>query len=104
MLQLYFEHAEHSHISHFTYHLSYYIIIDLDLTSYIKLCYVYVNFNKPIKVADLQKLVNQLMLNGTLVIEIVNNSLSESKKNFDKARNILIKTKIEILRAAVKNV
>ena len=104
MLQLYFEHAEHSHISHFTYHLSYYIIIDHDLTSYIKLCYVYVNFNKPIKVADLQKLVNQLMLNGTLVIEIVNNSLSESKKNFDKARNFLIKTKIEILRAAVKNV
>ena len=44
------------------------------------------------------------MLNGALVIEIVNNSLCESKKNFDKARNILIKTKIEILRAAFKNV
>ena len=41
---LYFEHAERSHISHFTYHLRYYIIIDHVLTSYIKFCYVYVNF------------------------------------------------------------
>ena len=30
--------------------------------SYIKLCYVYVKFNKPIKVAHLQKLANQSML------------------------------------------
>ena len=33
------------------------------------------------------------MLNGALVIEIVNNCFSESKKNyspFDKARNVLI--------------
>ena len=34
------------------------------LMSYIKLCYVYVKFNEPIKVAHLQKLVNQSMLNG----------------------------------------
>ena len=34
--------------------------------SYIKLCYVYVKFNKPIKVAHLQKLANQSMLNGAL--------------------------------------
>ena len=62
--------------------------------------------NKPIKVADLQKLANQLMLNDALVIEMVNNSFSESKKNFwsfEKAGNALIKTKIEILRA-VKNI
>ena len=62
--------------------------------------------NKPIKIADLQKLANQLMLNGALVIEMVNNSFSESKKNFrsfEKAGNALIKTKIEILRA-VKNI
>ena len=26
--------------------------------------------NKPIKVADIQKLANQLMLNGTLVIDL----------------------------------
>ena len=36
---------------------------------------------QPIKVADLQKLANQLMLNGALVIEMVNNSFSESKNN-----------------------
>ena len=36
------------------------------LMSYIKLCYVYVKFNKPIKVAHLQKLANQSMLNGPL--------------------------------------
>ena len=62
--------------------------------------------NKPIKVADLQKLANQLMLNDALVIEMVNNSFSESKKNFrsfEKARNALTKTKKETLRA-VKNI
>ena len=61
---------------------------------------------EPIKVANLQKLANQLMLNGALVIEMVNNSFSESKKNFgenDKARKVLIKSKIEILRAG-KNI
>ena len=35
--------------------------------------------NEPIKVANLQKLANQLMLNGALVIQMVNNSFSESK-------------------------
>ena len=50
--------------------------------------------NKPIEVADLQKSANQLMLNGALVTEMVNNSLSESKKtnklwSFDKARDVL---------------
>ena len=34
------------------------------LTSYIKLSCVYVKFNEPIKVAHLQKLANQSMLNG----------------------------------------
>ena len=38
--------------------------------------------NEPIKVIHLQKLANQSMLNGALVIEIVSNSFSESKKNF----------------------
>ena len=40
------------------------------------------NSNGPIKVAHLQKLANQSMLNGALVIEMVNNFFSESKKNF----------------------
>ena len=34
--------------------------------------------SEPIKVADLQKLANELMLNGALVIEMVNNSFSGS--------------------------
>ena len=36
------------------------------------------NSNEPIKVAHLQKLTNQSMLNGAIVIEMVNNSFSES--------------------------
>ena len=49
------------------------------------------NSNEPINVAHLQTLANQSMLNGALVIEMVNNSFSERKKNwsFDKARNVL---------------
>ena len=39
------------------------------------------NSNEPIKVAHLQKLANQSLLNGALVMEIVNNPFSESKKN-----------------------
>ena len=41
--------------------------------------------NKPIKIAHLQKLVHQLMFNGPLVIEMINNSsFSESMKNFGR--------------------
>ena len=40
------------------------------------------NLNKPIKVDHLQKLANQSMLNGALAIEMGNNSLSESERNF----------------------
>ena len=40
------------------------------------------NSNEQIKVAYLQKLANQSVLNGALVIETVNYSFSESKKNF----------------------
>ena len=42
------------------------------------------NLNEPIKVAHLQKLANQSLLNGALVMKIVNNSFSESKKNFSR--------------------
>ena len=35
------------------------------------------NSNEPIKVAHLQKLANQSLLNGALVIEMVNDSFSE---------------------------
>ena len=40
--------------------------------------------NEPIKVAHLQKLANQSLLNGTIVMEMVNNSFGESKKNFGR--------------------
>ena len=40
------------------------------------------NSTEPIKVAHLQKLANQSVLNGALVIEMVNNYFSDSKKNF----------------------
>ena len=36
------------------------------------------NSNEIIKVPHLQKLANQSMLNGALVIEMINNSFSES--------------------------
>ena len=42
------------------------------------------NSNEPIKVAHLQKLANQSLLNGALLMEIVNNSFSESKKNVSR--------------------
>ena len=38
--------------------------------------------NESVKVIHLQKLANQPMLNGALVIEIVCNFFSETKKNF----------------------
>ena len=42
------------------------------------------NSNEPIKVANLQKLASQSMLNGALVIQMINNSFSESKKSFGR--------------------
>ena len=55
--------------------------------------------NEPIKVIHLQKLPNQFY---ALVIEIVSNSFSESKKNFrlfDKAGNVLIEKKRDMCSA-----
>ena len=54
------------------------------------------NSNESPKVAHLQKSVNQSMFNGALVIEMVNNSFSGSKKSFGR----LIKREIW----AVKNI
>ena len=42
------------------------------------------NSNEPIKAAHLQKLANQSMLTDELVIVIVNNSSSKSKKSFGR--------------------
>ena len=47
-----------------------YIYVNNALTSYIRLCnYVMLNLNEPIKVAHLEKLANQSVLNGALMIE-----------------------------------
>ena len=43
-----------------------------------------INSNEPVKVAHLQKLANQSLLNGALVMEIANNSFCESKKNLSR--------------------
>ena len=40
--------------------------------------------NEPIRVAHLRELANQSMLNGALVIEMVNNSFSKNKKQFSR--------------------
>ena len=45
------------------------------LMSYVKLCYVYVKFNKPIKVAHLHELVNQCWMAH---LEMVIDSFDES--------------------------
>ena len=48
------------------------------------------NSSEPIKVAHLEKLANLSLLNSALVMEMVNNSFIEIKKNlFDKAENVL---------------
>ena len=79
-MTLQFEHAEHSHISHFTYHLRNYIIIDHVLTSYIQLFCVYVNF----------KHTNQSCWSSKISLSInaewrtCDRSFSESKKNFGR--------------------
>ena len=59
-------------------------VVNNALTSYIRKCnYVMLNSKEPIKVAHLQKLANQSVLNSALVIKKwLNNSFSDSKKNF----------------------
>ena len=56
------------------------------------------NSNKLIKVAHLQKLANQSMLNGALMIEMVNNSFSESNKNLGRliTRSVLIGKNVDM--------
>ena len=73
-----FEHV--FHISYFTDHLRYYIIDRC--WKLLTLCYVYVQFKQANQSCSPSNLVNQSMLNGALVIEMVNNSFSENKKNF----------------------
>ena len=78
-----FENAEHFHISDFPYHLRYMKAVNNVLISYTKLCYV--KFKKVNQSCSPSK-ISQSMLNNALVIETVNNSFSESKKNFGRLR------------------
>ena len=43
-----------------------------------------INSNEPIKAAHLQELTNQSVLNGSLVVEMVNNSFSARRKSFGR--------------------
>ena len=52
------------------------------LKNYIKLSCVYVKFKRANQSCSPSKISQQSMLIGALVIEMVSNSLSESKKNF----------------------
>ena len=45
------------------------------------------NSNKPIKVAHIQKLAKQSILNGSIVIEMLNNTFCESKNKFGSLIN-----------------
>ena len=62
------------------------------------------NSNKPIEVIHLQKLANQSMLNGALLLEMVNNSFSGRSNKF----GLLIKQETFYLKKiemwAVKNI
>ena len=64
--------------------------VNNDLTSYTKLCFVMLNSNESIKVARLQKVANQSMLTGVLLIERFFQWNKEKRWPFDKARNVLI--------------
>ena len=82
-----FEHAEHFNISHFPYHLRYNWLwlkaANNFLTNYTKLCYV--KFKWTNQSCSPSK-IGQSMMNGAFVIEMGNNSFSESKKNFGRLR------------------
>ena len=62
------------------------------------------NSNESIKVAHLQKLTNQPMLNSALVIEMVNNCFGGSKRNFGRLikRETFYSKKIKVW--VVKNI
>ena len=69
----------------FTFPISLEVLIITDYCYKLLTFYMFMfNSSEPIRVTHLQKLANQSLLNGALVMEIVNNSFSESKKNFSR--------------------
>ena len=69
-----FQHVFIFYIFHITWSINY----NWSLLKTVNVLYVYA------KVKRLQKLANQSLLNGTLVMEMVNNSFSVSKKNIGR--------------------
>ena len=68
------------------------------LTNCVKLYRFIFNSNEPAKVACLQKLGNQAMLNGALLIEMLNNYFKKKQEklwSFDKAKNVVVKKKLK---------
>ena len=101
---LFCQHTEHFHISHFTYHLRCYIIIDhswklltMFYSSYIKLCYAYVEFKRTNQSCSPSKISQS--------IKVEWRNCDKNEKQFfqwKKARNVLIEKKIE--KWTVKNI
>ena len=87
---LWFEHAQLFHISHFTYHLRYYMIMDYcravnnALTSYIRLCNLYyIKPNRTNQSCSPSKISQSINVEWRICDrEMVKQFFSESKKNF----------------------
>ena len=76
------EHVFTFHISHITWGINYNWL----LLKAVNVLYVYVQFKRTNQSCHLQKLSNQSLLNSALVMEIVNNSFNESKKDMKEER------------------
>ena len=75
-----FERVSLFNISHITWSINY----NWSLLKAVHAFMFMYNLNKTMNVADLQKLANHSPLTGALVMEMVHNSFSKSKKNFDR--------------------
>ena len=62
------------------------------------------NSKEPMKVPHLQKLAKQLMLNGALIIKMINNSFTESRKTLVVQQSVERSNKKKNEIWAVKNI
>ena len=74
-----FEHVFTFHISHITWGINYNWL----LLKAVNVLYVYVQFKRTNQ-SCLPSKISQSLLNGALVMEMVNNSFSEGKENFGR--------------------
>ena len=75
------EHVFTFHISHITWGINYNWL----LLKAVNVLYVYVQFKRTSQICSPSK-ISQSLLNSALVMEIVNNSFSESKKDMKEER------------------